>query len=95
MSEARADGAEIDRAGPRRLRPKHLAKLVAIAVAIGILGLSAWRVARGEARGGFVAAIRAGERLIAPTSRFPSAEQHSIRSEPSRKTTSKSASAPR
>ena len=24
MSEAPADGAEIDRAGPRRLRPKHV-----------------------------------------------------------------------
>jgi len=52
--------------GPRRLRPKHFAQLVAIAVVIGLLGLPAWRIAREEALGGFVAAIRAGERPVAP-----------------------------
>lgn len=71
MSEARADGVETERAGPRRLRPKHLAQLVAIAVLLGLLGLLAWRVARGEAGGGFVAAIRAGERPIAPDFALP------------------------
>ena len=71
MSEARADGAETDRAGLRQLRPKHLAQLVAIAVVLGLLGLLAWRVARGEAGGGFVAAIRAGERPIAPDFALP------------------------
>jgi len=71
MSEALADGAEIARMGPRRLRPKHFAQVVAIAVVIGLLGLLAWRVARGEAGGGFVAAIRAGERPIAPDFALP------------------------
>lgn len=71
MSEARADGAEIERAGPRRLRPKHFAQFVAVAVVIGLLGLLAWRVAHGEAGGGFVAAIRAGERPIAPDFALP------------------------
>lgn len=71
MGEAPADGAETDRAEPRPLRPKHLAQLVAIAVVLGLLGLLAWRVARGEAGGGFVAAIRAGERPIAPDFALP------------------------
>ena len=71
MSETPGGATEIDRAGPRRLRPKHLAQVVAIAVVIGLVGLLAWRVARGEAGGGFVAAIRAGERPIAPDFALP------------------------
>ena len=71
MSEAPADGAEIDRAGPRRLRPKHVGQVVAIAVVVGLLGLLTWRVARGEAGGGFVAAVRAGERPVAPAFALP------------------------
>ena len=60
MSEAPADATEIDQAGPRRLRPKHLAQLIAMAAVVGLLGLLVWRVARGEAGSGFVAAIREG-----------------------------------
>lgn len=71
MSEASAGGGGIDRAGPRRLRPKQVGQFVAIAVVIGLLGLLAWRVARGEAGGGFVSAIREGERPVAPDFALP------------------------
>lgn len=71
MSEARPDGGEIDRAGPRRLRPKHVGQVIAVAVVIALLGLLVWRVARGEPGAGFVSAIRADERPVAPDFALP------------------------
>lgn len=49
----------------------RLAQLVAVTAVIGLLGLLVWRVARGEAGGGFVAAIRAGEKPVAPDFALP------------------------
>lgn len=71
MSEAQGEATEAQLERPRRLRPKHLAQLIAIAAVIGLLGLLVWRVARGEAGGGFVAATRAGERPVAPDFELP------------------------
>ena len=76
MSEAPAGGTEIDQAGPRRFRLKHLAQLIAIAAVVGLLGLLVWRVARGEAGGGFVAAIRESERPVAPEFVLPVIWKH-------------------
>lgn len=75
MSDALADGGVIGRAGPRRLRPKRLAQVIAIALVLALLGLLIWRVARGEAGGAFVAAVRAGERL-APDFALPVIWKH-------------------
>jgi cytochrome c biogenesis protein CcmG, thiol:disulfide interchange protein DsbE len=71
MSERPAEPTASEPAASRRLRPKHLAQAVAIAAVIGLLGLLVWRVVRGEAGGGFVAAIRAGERPLAPDFALP------------------------
>ncbi len=76
MSEAPAGATEINQAGPRRLRPKHIAQLIAIAAVVGLLGLLVWRVARGEAGGGFVAAIREGKRPVAPEFVLPVIWKH-------------------
>ncbi len=76
MSEAQGGAAEAQRERPRRLRPKHLAQLIAIAVVIGLLGLLVWRVARGEPGEGFVVAVRAGERPVAPDFVLPVIWKH-------------------
>lgn len=57
MSEAPAN-----RAGFPAIR---FLQAIALAAVLGLLGLLIWRVARGEAGGGFVAAIRAGKRPAA------------------------------
>lgn len=46
MSDALADGGVVGRAGPRRLRPKRLAQVIAVALVLALLGLLVWRVAR-------------------------------------------------
>jgi len=71
MSEDPERPTEIEQVRPRRIRPKHLAQLVALTAVVGLFGLLVWRVARGEAGGGFVAAIRAGERPVAPDFSLP------------------------
>jgi cytochrome c biogenesis protein CcmG, thiol:disulfide interchange protein DsbE len=76
MSEIPAEPAEIEPPGQRRLRPKHLAQLIAIAVVVGLFGLLVWRVARGEAGSGFVAAIREGKRPVAPEFVLPVIWKH-------------------
>jgi cytochrome c biogenesis protein CcmG/thiol:disulfide interchange protein DsbE len=76
MSEIPAEPAEVEQRGQRRLRPKHLAQLIAISAVIGLFGLLAWRVARGEAGSGFVAAIREGKRPVAPEFVLPVIWKH-------------------
>lgn len=76
VSEAPAGATEIEQAAPRRIRPKHLAQLIAIAAVVGLLGLLVWRVARGEAGSGFVAAIREGKRPVAPEFVLPVIWKH-------------------
>jgi cytochrome c biogenesis protein CcmG, thiol:disulfide interchange protein DsbE len=71
MSETSAEAGESEQAAPRRLRPKHLAQAVAITAVVALLGLLAWRVVRGEAGSGFVAAIREGKRPVAPEFALP------------------------
>ena len=76
MSEAPAGATEIGQAGPRRFRVKHVAQLIAIAAVVGLLGLLLWRVARGEAGSGFVAAIREGKTPVAPEFVLPVIWKH-------------------
>lgn len=53
----RDDAAEAPVERPSRLRPRHLAQLVASLAVIGPPGLLAWRVARGEAEVGVRVAL--------------------------------------
>jgi cytochrome c biogenesis protein CcmG, thiol:disulfide interchange protein DsbE len=76
MSEIPAGPAEIEQPGQRRLRPKHLAQLIAIAAVVALFGLLVWRVARGEAGSSFVAAIREGKRPLAPEFVLPVIWKH-------------------
>lgn len=65
-------GAREDVAEPiRRLRPKHLAQAIAVAAVLGLLGLLAWGVVRGEEGSDFVAGVRAGEAPVAPGFALP------------------------
>src|SRR3989337_909609 len=61
----------IDPEEPRRFRAIQIAQLIAFAAVLGLLGMLGWRVARGEAGAGFVAAIRSGERPAAPEFALP------------------------
>ncbi len=76
MSEAPGGATEVDRAEPRRLRPIHLLQFMAVSTVVGLLGLLIWSVAHGEAGRGFVAAIRAGERPLAPDFALPVIWKH-------------------
>ena len=76
MTEAADEATETERAASRRLRPKHLAQALAVTAVVGLLGLLVWRVARGEAGGGFVTAIREGQRPAAPEFVLPVIWKH-------------------
>ena len=76
MSETPGGATEIDRAVPRRLRPIHLLQFMAVSTVVGLLGLLIWSVTHGEAGRGFVAAIRAGERPLAPDFALPVIWKH-------------------
>jgi len=76
MSESPAGPPAIEQAGPRRFRPIHLAQLTALTAVVGLLGLLVWRVVYGEAGSGFVAAVRAGERPVAPDFSLPVIWKH-------------------
>jgi cytochrome c biogenesis protein CcmG, thiol:disulfide interchange protein DsbE len=76
MSETAGAPGETEQARPRRLRPKHLPQFIAIAAVVGLFGLLVWRVVRGEAGGGFVAAIREGKKPVAPEFALPVIWKH-------------------
>lgn len=76
MSEVPVGGNGNEPAGPRRFRPIHVAQLLALMAVLGLLGILVWRVARGEPGAGFVAAIRAGERPVAPDFALPVIWKH-------------------